>query len=390
MLDRDDTAPLPEPRNDTTPETPADSRPEPASRPENVGRAPWTARAVISASLAVCWAATAAVSYQLGQERYATPPGEVTVVDGATPVPGFAAAVHRAAGNSIVHIAVDGGGTGTGFFYSPTRIVTNAHVVASSPKALAALGERRRHKVTVTLADGRTRTATVLGVDSRMDIAILGVPDDVDVQALPFIDSEDLVTGQPVAVLGHPFGGDQMLTTGVLSGISRNSRFAASDVQSLMLQTDAAVNPGNSGGPLLDSRGRVVGVITLRPDEADGRQVSGLSLAIPANSVRAVIGQLEDDGVAEYPVMGVVLRDATPDDPRQGAAVVVDVTAGSGAAKSGIGDGDYITSVDDQPVHSSLDVIEELVGRTPGQILRVGVTDADGVARTVTVRLGER
>ena len=299
----------------------ADARPRTGTQP--VHRSKRGARAVLAlvASSALTLFGTGA--YLAGQQSVTTAPGEVRVVKGSAESLGYAVDVFKAAHESVVRVSVDGGGVGSGFFYAPHRIVTNAHVVLTSPAALRAAAERKTFTVDLLLADGRQRTGVVIAADSRIDLAVIKVEEDLDVPALAFSTSRDVVTGQPVTALGYPFGGELMLTTGVISGVSTNSRFAESDAQTLLLQSDAAVNPGNSGGPLLDASGAVLGVVTLRPDEADGRQVTGMTLALPSDVAAAALKQLERSGEVEYPVVGVLLTDATADSVVNRGAVVL-------------------------------------------------------------------
>jgi putative serine protease PepD len=296
--------------------------------------------------------------------------------------------VYQVASQAVVTIQVPGTSTGTGFFYRPDRIVTNAHVV-SSPAVLGALAERKPAVVDVYLADGRLREATVIGLDSRLDVAVLSVEAGLGVKPLAFSDSTKVAPGQPAFVVGAPFGLATSITTGVISGVDRNSVFAADPVQSALIQTDAAVNPGNSGGPLLDASATVVGVVTLRPDEAGGRSAQGLAFAVPSKNVVAAIEQLEKYGHVAHPYLGVHIADPDPDDKTARYAEVVKVAEGSPADKAGVRVGDQLVSVAGKKTTTAAEVVDAVTGKRPGQRVEVVLWRA-GKKVTVQVRLGER
>jgi putative serine protease PepD len=302
----------------------------------------------------------------------------------------WAERVFTLANPAVVDITVDGGGSGTGFFYRPGRIDTNAHVVSTGTSAIKAIATDTKLTVHVHLADGRVRTGHVDAIDARTDLAIISVPADLGIRPLAFADSTTAHPGAPVAVIGNPFANGQSISTGILSGTARNSRFAATDVQSLLLQTDAAVNPGNSGGPLLDASGAVLGIVTLRPDNFGGRNAEGMAFALPAHQVRAAINSLETTGKIAYPLLGVTLRDTTPDDKVHPGALVGQVTTDSGAAKAGINPGDTITRVDGAATADGAGVIDALAGHAGGDKIKVTVVRKDGSHATVTATLGSR
>lgn len=355
---------------------------------------------------AACAAIVAAASLIVLQDtiapRYnveASGPGSVTLINPAPPTPSGdpntspvtaldSAAVFDAAAPAVVRITTPEGGAGTGFFYAPGKVVTNAHVITTSPQALAQLRAGDITEVQVALHDGRERAARVVGIDVGIDLAILDLGENLDVPVLGLLDGE-LDPGRPLAVLGHPFGESLMITTGVLSGINSNSRFAATDAQNVLLQIDAAVNPGNSGGPVLDAQGAVAGIVTLRPDEADGRSVAGLALAIPSRVVASAIDQLEQTGTVAYPRLGVTVEDTTPDDPTPEAVKITSVAAGTAAQQAGLRAGDVITDLAGRRMHSAQELVLTIASSRPGEA--VTITYLRGTTqRATTATLGTR
>lgn len=343
---------------------------------------------LVAAAAAGVALAVAAGGFAAGTQHAALGPvvvRDTAAADSAT----WAQKVYAATRPSVVEILVPGGGAGSGFFYRPDRIVTNAHVVTSTADSLKSVSTTGSFTVKVRLADGRERKGKVLAIDARTDLAVVEVPDNLGVRPLAFAKSNDASPGQPVAVIGHPFGQGATLSTGVLSAQARNSTFASSDVQQLLLQTDAAVNPGNSGGPLLDATGAVLGVVTLRPDTAEGRPTAGVAFALPANQVHRAIGQLERTGKVTYPLLGVSLRTATPDDQAAGA-VIQTVTTGGPADKAGLRRGDVITKVADVSVSTSGEAVDAIADHRPHEHVAIVVHRAGKPELTFTAELAER
>ena len=280
--------------------------------------------------------------------------------------------------------------TGSGFVLDETgHILTNAHVVASSTD------------VRVSFSDHRTVNARVIGKDPDTDLAVLAVnPKDAKLHPLELGDSSSVRVGDPTVAIGNPFGLERTLTTGVVSALQRRitapSGFAIEDV----IQTDAALNPGNSGGPLLDATGRVIGV-NSQIASGDGSSGSvGIGFAVPAATVRSVLPELETVGRVRRPFLGVRGR-AT-----RGGVLLESIPPGAPAARAGIrgGDrealdardgsvvvlgGDVLTSIDGHAV-ASMDDVHGLLGkRRPGQKVSVGL-QRDGKKLTVSAELGER
>jgi putative serine protease PepD len=259
----------------------------------------------------------------------------------------------------------DGVATGSGFAIGDRRVVTNHHVVADA------------EEVTVRLRGRRVR-ARVVGSDPSTDLALLRVrPRQARrVEALPLGDSGDVRPGDAAVVIGNPLGLARTLTAGVVSATDR--RIDAPDGFPIRdaIQTDAAVNPGNSGGPLLDARGRVIGVIS------QGRS-DGIAFAVPVDTLERVVPQLEQDGRVRRAYLGVTTETA-----RQGAAVRAAVRRGP-AARAGLRRADVIVSVGGAEVQNPDDVAAAIVDRRPRERVTVEYL-RDGERRAVEVVLGVR
>src|SRR4051794_30139164 len=269
--------------------------------------------------------------------------------------------------------------TGTGFAISQDGyIVTNAHVIDGAST------------VTVEVGDGHSTQAKVVGVDQSTDIALLKVDTgDVPLATLRLGDSSAVDVGDAVFAIGNPYGLDRTLTTGVVSALQRSidspNGFAISNV----IQTDAALNPGNSGGPLLDDQGRVIGVnsqIESSTAGANGQgQNSGVGFAVPSDTVKRVVEQLRTTGKATHAFLGVQLADAAND----GGATVGALTSGGPAAGAGLQRGDLVTAVDGRPVQASEDLTSAVDAKQPGDTMKLTVKRA-GDQREITVKLGTR
>ncbi len=270
-----------------------------------------------------------------------------------------------------------GAGFGSGFIISDDGyVVTNAHVIAGAAKIRVGLQDRREFE------------AIVIGVDKRTDLALLKIDAD-DLVAVVLGDSDQVVVGQWVLAIGSPFGFEYTATQGIVSGISRSLR---GDNYVPFIQTDAAVNPGNSGGPLFDTEGKVIGVNSQIYSRSGGYM--GLSFAIPINVVKSVTAQLKENGYASYGWLGVMIQDidtALAESfalDRPGGALVSQVTPGSPAQQAGIRIGDVILEFAGKEVGNSSG-LPPLVGLTrPGETVDVQVI-RNGNPLTVQVTVGE-
>jgi len=267
-------------------------------------------------------------------------------------------------------------GTGTGFLIdSEGHILTNHHVIEGA------------ERLTVKLADGRSLRADVVGSDPDTDIALIKVAGAGPFQHAVLGDSSKLRVGEWVCAIGNPLAYEHTVTVGVVSFIGRKLFDPSLDNY---IQTDAAISFGNSGGPLINSRGQVIGI-----NSAVSRQASNIGFAVPINQARAVLPQLKKLGRVERGYIGVTLRDVDPDLQsslklsRGDGALVQDVTPGSPGARVGLRPYDVIVSVDGSPVHTHDRLIREIAERRPGSAARLEYL-RDGRTHSVSVKLAER
>tara|TARA_R110002110_G_scaffold6407_31_gene31980 strand:- start:92 stop:1192 length:1101 start_codon:yes stop_codon:yes gene_type:complete len=254
-------------------------------------------------------------------------------------------------------------GVGSGFIISPDgQIVTNQHVVDGA------------ETVTVKLADGRSFDAEVVGSDSLTDIALLRIDADVDLPTVDFGSSEVLRVGDEVVAVGNPFGLGGTVTSGIVSALSRDIRSGPFDE---FIQTDAAINRGNSGGPLFNNDGEVVGVNTAIISPGGGSV--GIGFAVPSDLVQTVVIDLADDGLIARGWLGVNIRPMTEeianvlgyDTPK--GAVVEAVTKDSPAAKAGLHKGDIILSFGQKPINDLRDLTRAVAATAPDQTTDITV-----------------
>lgn len=265
--------------------------------------------------------------------------------------------------------------TGSGFVIDEDGLIlTNAHVVEAATD------------IRVTFSDEHTVSARPVGKDADTDLALLRVePEGLDLRALALGDSGSVQVGDPTVAIGNPFGLERTLTTGVVSALQRRltapSGFAIDDV----LQTDAALNPGNSGGPLLDGGGRVIGInsqIATSTGDASGGSV-GIGFAVPVNTAKLVIPQLEQEGHVERAYLGV--QGATLPD----GVLVEHVQPDSPAAAAGVRDGDVLETLGGRTVRSMEDVSSILESHAPGDVVDIEVRTG-GLQRGLKATLADR
>jgi len=267
-------------------------------------------------------------------------------------------------------------GTGTGFLIDPDgSILTNHHVIEGA------------ERLTVKLADGRTLRAEVVGSDPDTDIALIKVSGPGPFPNAPLGDSSKLRVGEWVCAIGNPLAYEHTVTVGVVSFIGRKLFDPSLDNY---IQTDAAISFGNSGGPLINSRGQVIGI-----NSAVSRQASNIGFAVPINQARSVLKQLKTIGKVERGYIGVTLRDVDPDLQaslklsRGDGALVQDVTPGSPGARVGLRPYDVIVSVDGEAVKTHDRLIREIAERQPGSSARLEYV-RDGRTHVASIKLAER
>ena len=218
-------------------------------------------------------------------------------------------------------------------------IVTNSHVV------------QRADEISVTLADGRTLPATLVGSDEQVDLAVLQVAPD-ELSEIGFADSNELRVGDFVVAIGNPFGLSQTVTSGIVSALGRSG--LGIEGYEDFIQTDASINPGNSGGALVDLRGDLIGINTAIYAPSGGNV--GIGFAIPANLVRVIMDQLIEHGEVRRGYLGLSVQALNPklaeafDVKRRQGVVVVEVAPGSAAETAGLVSGDIITRIGDQQI----------------------------------------
>jgi serine protease DegS len=233
------------------------------------------------------------------------------------------------------------------------RIVTNQHVINGADS------------IQVQLADGRVADAHIVGQDPDTDIAILDLKID-KMPVMPMGRSDTLRVGDIVLAIGNPYGLSQTVTQGIVSATGRGQLGLATFEN--FIQTDAAINLGNSGGALIDINGDLVGINTAVLNRQFGGGPEGIGFAIPVNLVRGVMEQILEHGHVIRGWLGFLSQDLTDEQAaRVGASVVVArVQEGSPADAAGLRPNDLITSLNGDPVHSSQDVVSRLAALTPG------------------------
>jgi serine protease Do len=266
---------------------------------------------------------------------------------------------------------------GSGFVVSGDGyVVTNFHVV------------RDAREITVRFAELGERRARLIGSDPKTDIALLQVQGS-GLPAVALGDSDQLQVGEPVMAIGNPFGLDQTVTTGI---VSAKERFIGSGPYDEFIQTDASVNPGNSGGPLIDTRGAVVGINTAIFSQTGGSV--GIGFAIPINLAKDVLLQLRENGkvvrgylgVAVVPVTEDVVRDLKL--PSRRGAVVAEIVPASPAAAAGLQVNDVIVAFGGRDVNGPPDLTRRVATSAPGSRAEVTVVRRDG-RHPYSVTLGE-
>ena len=331
--------------------------------------------ATIAASLllaaGVGGAVGAAVALETRDDSPAANPTSTAqpVAQTASPV----AAVYERVKDGVVEISATGatgGATGSGFVIDEEgHIVTNQHVVFGA------------ESVSVEFADGSEETAKIVGTDPSTDVAVLDVdrPSSL-LTPLSFAAEGSLQVGNQVIAIGSPFSLEGTLTTGVISALGREIQSPNGFQIENAVQTDAALNHGNSGGPVLDTQGRVVGVAAQIRSESGGSD--GIGYAIPGDTAQRVARELIADGTVDHAYLGVSLED-------DGPARLQEVRGNSPADDAGLQTGDVVTAVDGESIDSGDDLRAAIDGKKPGDKITLTIQRA-GNERTVQVTLGQR
>jgi S1-C subfamily serine protease len=371
-----------------------------------------TAAAVAAAAAIGGLAGAAAVVALDDPEATAVPEVPATRADAAATATTSVSSVYRKVNRGVVEITVTSSGSSPSQFGAPGsdqsqaqgsgfvldedgHVVTNQHVVDGADE------------ITVRFWDGATATAELVGTDPSTDLAVLTVDAPAEkLHPLTLGSSSALAVGDGVIAVGSPFGLEGTVTTGIVSALHRQIQapngFSIDDA----IQTDAAINHGNSGGPLLDSLGRVVGVNSQIESESGGND--GVGFAVPSDTIEPIVAQLISGGSVSHAYLGVgvatITRSAADElDLTPGVALTA-VREGTPAAEAGLraatdaavsgGEevptgGDVITAIDGDPVSTAEELRARVDAKKPGDELKLTYT-RDGESRTVTVTLAER
>ena len=267
-------------------------------------------------------------------------------------------------------------GAGTGFLIDAKGyILTNHHVIDGADRIM------------VRLTDGRSLRAERIGSDPDTDIALIKVSSSQPLPFAPLGNSDSLRVGEWVVAIGNPLAYEHTVTVGVVSFIGRKLFDSSLD---RYIQTDAAINFGNSGGPLINARGEVIGI-----NSAISSRASNIGFAVPINQASEILPQLREKGYVSRGYVGIMLRDVDADLQRSlglkstSGALVQDVTPGSPGARAGIRAYDVVVGVDGRGISGNDDLIQLIAAREPGSVASLQVV-RDGRAMSMTLKLAER
>jgi putative serine protease PepD len=292
--------------------------------------------------------------------------------------------IYRRAYRGVVEITVTtsaaaspfgGSGTakaqGSGWVYNSNGdIITNEHVVDGA------------NSISVRFWNGKTYSASVVGTDKSTDLAVIKVDaPSSELHPLSIGDSADLQVGDGVVAIGSPFGLEETVTSGIVSALHRAIEAPNNFTINDSIQTDAAINHGNSGGPLLNSQGQVVGVNAQIRSDSGGNE--GVGFAIPSNTVRSIATQLISTGKAEHAYLGISI-DATAS-----TAKIAAVKSATPAANAGLKAGDVVTAVDGTNIASGDDLTRAIDSHKPGDTITLKYRRG-GSEHTVDVKLATR
>jgi putative serine protease PepD len=309
---------------------------------------------------------------------------EVTVSGGtptsATTSGASATSVYQSAYKGVVEITVSmssspyGGqaeAQGSGFVYDAAgHVITNEHVVEGA------------NAISVRFWNGATYRATLVGTDPSTDVAVIKV--DAPTSMLHPIsvgDSSAVQVGQSVVAIGSPYGLEETVTAGIVSALHREMTAPNNFTIADSIQTDAAINHGNSGGPLLNMAGQVIGINAQI--KSDSGENTGVGFAVPSNTVRSIVTQLLTNGNVRHAYLGVGIASAS------GGVQLTEVRQGTPAAAAKLQTGDVITAIDGKKVTTASELGQAIDARRPGDKVTLTYT-RDGSSHTATVTLGVR
>lgn len=267
-------------------------------------------------------------------------------------------------------------GSGSGFIFDKSGfILTNSHVINNAAK------------LSVTLSDGREYRARLVGDDPATDLAVLHI-DAPEISAATLGDSQSIQVGQLAIAIGNPYGFQCTVTAGVVSALGRSMRSYSGRLIDDIIQTDAALNPGNSGGPLVDSQGKIIGVNT-----AVILPAQGICFAIAVNTARYISGELIRNGRIRRSHIGIAAQTVKihPNQVRfhelthDHGVLVLDVDAGSPAATASLAAGDLIVALDDLPVSGIDDLHRLLSAEKAGQPLIIQVLRKRNILKRLVI-----
>jgi len=297
-------------------------------------------------------------------------------------------AVYQRAHKGVVDITVKEGSGGSGPFFGGSQsataegsgwiydskgdIVTNEHVVSGATS------------VTVTLWNGKAFKGHVVGSDSSTDLAVVRISAPASMLTpLEVGNSDSVQVGSPVVAIGSPFGLSETVTSGIVSAVGRSIDATNNFTIPNAIQTDAPINHGNSGGPLLNAAGQVIGVNAQIQSQSGGSE--GVGFAIPSNTVRSVVSQIVAGKTVAHAYFGVQVRDSSSP---LGAALA-QVLPGTPASKAGLRPGDVVVKLDGTTISGSSDVSSVIDAKKPGDTMKVTYV-RDGKTATATVTLSTR
>lgn len=263
-------------------------------------------------------------------------------------------------------------GTGSGVIVSPDGyIVTNNHVIQNASS------------LQVTLNNNETYTAEVIGSHPQSDIALLKIDPKNELEYLPFGNSNNAQVGEWVLAVGNPFNLTSTVTAGIISAKSRNLGINPSEISSF-IQTDAAVNPGNSGGALVNVRGELIGINTAITSQT-GTYV-GYAFAVPSNNARKIVEDIMEYGDVQQGILGIIGGNVPQELEVSQGVYVSEVTPGSGAAEAGLRQNDVIVQIDNVEINKFADLTGYINSKRPDDVVHVSIL-RDGTKKEVDVRL---